>query len=90
MRREMPDVSVKGYYYNLDKSPYSYQSPYGDSFKLPSKKRLEMIERQVPEALRRLDKLLDAHDLRNTLPPDMIPLLGRYVVQAVYDSIVKR
>lgn len=87
---ERNDVSVKGYYYNLDKSPYEWVSPYGDTYKMPSKKRLEMIEKQAPVALRRLDKLLEAHNLRDVMPRDLVTLLGRYVVQAVYDNIVRR
>lgn len=85
-----PDKSAKGYYYNLEKSPYRWTSPYGDSFSLPSQKRVEMMEKRVPEALRRMEKLLDAHDLRNQLPEELITLLGRYVVRAVYDEIVRR
>ena len=86
----LPEVSVKGYYYNLDKSPYEWKSPYGDSFKLPSAKRLEMMEKQVPVALHRLEKLLDAHGLREALPQEIQSLVGRYIVQAVYDGIVRR
>lgn len=84
------DVSVKGYYYNLDISPYGYTSPYGDFFHLPSIKRVEMMEKRVPVALRRLDKLLDAHDLRKVLPPDMPQMLARFVIKAVYEEIVRR
>lgn len=85
-----PDVSVKGYYYNLDISPYVWTSPYGDLFHLPSRKRVEMMEKRVPLALRRLEKLLDAHDLRKVLPPEMPAMLGRFIVQAVYDEVVRR
>lgn len=86
----LPDVSAKGYYYNLEKSPYVWISPYGDSYKLPSRKRVEMIEKQVPEALSRLDKLLEKYELRDSLPPDLVTLLGRYLVNAVYNRIVSR
>ncbi len=83
-----PDVSVKGYYYNLDKSPYVWTSPYGDSFKLPSAKRLEMMDKRCADALGRLDKLLDCYDLKHVLPDDLSRLLARYIIKAVYQGII--
>lgn len=85
-----PDVSVKGYYYNLDISPYVWTSPYGDSFHLPSAKKMEMMGKRVPKALHRLEKLLDAHDLREVLPPDLERMLARFIIQAVYEELVRR
>lgn len=85
-----PDVSVKGYYYNLDISPYVWTSSYGDSFHLPSAKKMEMMEKRVPKALHRLEKLLDAHDLREVLPPDLERMLARFIIQAVYEELVRR
>ena len=87
---QRPDVSVKGYYYNLDKSPYVWFSPYGDSFKLPSKKRLEMMEKRVPVALHRWEKLMETHDLKEVLPPDLERLIAKYIIQAVYEDLVRR
>ena len=84
------DVSAKGYYYNLEKSPYVWESPYGDSFKLPSRKRLDMMKERTQEETRRLDKLLDRNDLRDIVPPDLVTLLYKYIIQAVYESIVGR
>ena len=85
-----PEKSVRGYFYDLNKSPYEWVSPYGDTFKLPSRKRLEMMEKQVPEALHRLDKLLRAYNLREIIPDDLARLLAKYVIEAVYANIVKR
>ena len=85
-----PDVSAKGYYYNLDKSPYVWVSPYGDYFKLPSAKRVEMMDKRSRDALSRLEKLLDSYDLKNVLPDDLALKLGKYIVQAVYEGIVGR
>lgn len=79
-----PDVSAKGYYYNLDKSPYVWVSPYGDYFKLPSAKRVEMMDKRSRDALGRLEKLL------TVLPDDLARQLGKYIVQAVYEGIVGR
>ena len=87
---ERPDVSAKGYYYNLDKSPYVWVSPYGDYFKLPSAKRVEMMDKRSRDALGRLEKLLDSYDLKNVLPDDLALQLGKYIVQAVYEGIVGR
>lgn len=87
---DRPDVSVKGYYYNLDKSPYVWKSPYGDSFKLPSKKRVELMDKRVYNALTRYEKLLAAHNLESVLPDDLQRLVGRYIVQSVYEEIIRR
>lgn len=87
---DRPDVSVKGYYYNLDISPYVWTSPYGDLFHLPSAKKLEMMEKRVPAALRRLDKFLDAHELRVILPQGLDVVLAQLVIRAVYEELVRR
>lgn len=84
------DVSVKGYYYNLEKSPYVWISSYGDSFHLPSAKKLEMMEKRVPVALRRLDKFLDAHNLRDIMPAGLDVVLEKLVVDAVYEELIRR
>lgn len=86
---EKPVVSVKGYYYDLEKSPYVWESPYGDSFKLPSKKRLQMMEKRVPIALHRLEKLLVAHNLKDIMPEELKVLVAKYVIRAVHIDIVK-
>lgn len=83
------DVSVKGYWYNLEKSPYVWVSPYGDSYRLPSQKRLEMMEKRTEDELRRLDKLLDRNDLRRMIPEQMIDLIRHYVIEAVHRQIVE-
>lgn len=85
-----PDVSAKGFYYNLSKSPYVWLSPYGDYFKLPSAKRVEMMDKRAKEAIGRLDKLLETYELKNVLPDDLAQQLGKYIVQAVYEGIVGR
>ena len=85
-----PDVSAKGFYYNLSKSPYAWVSPYGDYFKLPSAKRVEMMDKRAREALGRLEKLLESYELKTVLPNDLALQLGKYIVQAVYEGIVGR
>ena len=82
------DVSERGYYYNLEKSPYEWKSPYGDSYKLPSAKRLEMMETRAQAARNQVNKLLERHKLIESLPPDFVEKLHRYMIEAVYRQIV--
>lgn len=90
MTYHRPDKSVKGYYYNLDISPHVWKSPCGDSYKLPSAKRVELMEKRVQESLKRLDKLLQTHNLADVLPPEMVTMLKRYIIQGVYEGIIGR
>lgn len=82
------EVSVKGYYYRLEKSPYEFTSPYGDVFKLPSRKRLEMMHRQTKEALARCEKFFARNGLEG-MPEELKDLTRKYVIEAVYRSIVE-
>ena len=82
------DVSAKGYYYNLGKSPYVWKSPYGDIYRLPSAKRLEMMETKTTEEIQRVNKLLRRNNLENVLPDEIVNLIKRYCVEAVYRQIV--
>lgn len=89
MQNDRPIKSIKGYYYDLSKSPYVWESPYGDTYKLPSQKRLEMMGKRSEIALHRLEKLLDAHNLREIMPEELRVLLAKYVILAVHAEIVK-
>ena len=90
MTYHRPDKSVKGYYYNLDVSPHVWKSPCGDSYKLPSAKRVELMEKRVRESLIRLDKLLAKHNLADAIPAEMITLLKKHIIKAVYEGIIGR
>lgn len=82
--------SARGYYYKLDESPYVYQSPYGDSFHLPSAKRLEMMEKQTHADLVKLDRALERMDLSGDLEPELLHLLRKAVIRAAHRRIISR
>lgn len=82
-------VSRRGYYYDLDLSPYGYTSPYGDFYKLPSAKRLDMMQREAKAAMQRIDKLIERNDLGAWVPKEIIILLHKAAINAVYDRLVR-
>lgn len=84
------DVSAKGYYYNLDISPYEWTSPYGDVYRMPSRKRAEMMDARVAEETERLHKYLDRSNLRGVIQPEIVTLLHKTLIQIVYDTIIGR
>lgn len=81
-------VSVKGFYYDLEKSPHVWVSPCGDSYKLPSAKRVEMMDKYSAQEIEKLDRFLIRSGMNETLPPEIIHLLKRCMTDAVYKSIV--
>ena len=84
-----PVVSVKGYYYQLDKSPYEYTSPYGDLYKMPSRKRLEMMHERVALQMERCDKFFKRHELDMIAPEEVQILVRKFCIEAIYREIVK-
>lgn len=78
--------SRRGVYYDLNISPYGFNSPYGDSFKFSSEKKLEIFTRDIPKELKRVDDLLARHDLKEYVPDEIVDLIKR----AVYRSFYKR
>lgn len=86
--RRNETVSVKGFYYDLEKSPHVWTSPCGDSYRLPSSKRVEMMEKYSTQEISRLTRFLDKTGLNKTLPPEIIHLLQRSLLDAVYQRIV--
>lgn len=87
MEGDEAKVSRRGYYYDLSKSPYGYTSPYGDFYKLPSAKKLEMMERESGAAIGRVNKLIERNNLENFLPVEIIVLLHKAAINAVYDRM---
>lgn len=81
-------VSAKGFYYNLEKSPHVWISPCGDSYRLPSAKRVEMMEKYSAQEITKLSRFLAKTGLDETLPPEIIHLLQRSLLDAVYNRIV--
>ena len=80
-------VSRYGVYRDLDKSPYEYESPYGDLFKFRSQKKLDIYTREIQTELDRVDKLLDRLSLAEYIPGEIIQLLYRSTYRALYKHI---
>lgn len=86
----MPDnrpVSRRGVYKDLTLSPYEFQSPYGDTFKFSSEKRLEIYTRDVPKEVERVSKLIARHDLDDFIPQEIVSMIYRAVYKAFYRKV---
>lgn len=85
----MTDVKIsrRGVYYDLTQSPYEYHSPYGDSFKFSSEKKLEIYTRDIPKELARVDALFERHDLKKHVPDEIIDLVKRAVYRSFYNRV---
>ena len=79
--------SRRGVYYDLTKSPYEYESPYGDLFKFSSRKKLEIYTRDIVKEVDRLTRNLERHRLGDYLPDEIIQLLYRATFQCFYRKI---
>lgn len=77
-------VSRRGVYYDLSLSPYEYITPYGDSFKFRSQKKLEIYTRDVEKEIIKLDKLIEKHSLWECIPDEIIALLRRQLYRSFY------
>ena len=82
-------ISARGVYYDLSLSPYEYQTPYGDIFKFPSKKKLEIYTRDISKEVERVNKTLSRHDLGNLLPDEIIQLIYRACFRSFYRKVVE-
>lgn len=82
-------VSARGVYYDLELSPYEYHTPYGDLFKFPSRKKLDMYTRDIKKETERLSKALNRNGLYNHLPDEIISLLYRACYRSLYWHIVE-
>lgn len=80
-------ISSRGVYYDLTKSPYEFITPYGDFYKFSSEKKLEIYKRDIPFQLKQLNRLLDRHDLKDFIPPEIVILLERAVYESFYKKI---
>lgn len=84
---ERPVVSARGVYYDLTKSPYRYESPYGDIFKFSSAKKLEMYTRDVPKEIKRVDALVERHNLGDFITDECRNLMRKAMYRAFYRKI---
>ena len=82
-------VSRYGVYRDLEKSPYRYQSPYGDLFKFPSQKKLDIYTREIQKELDQVGKLLNRLQLGDYLPDEIVKLLYRSTYKALYRKVVR-
>lgn len=79
--------SRRGVYYDLTMSPYEVKTPYGDIFKFSSAKKMEIYVRDVDKEIKRVDDLIDRHDLREWCPEEVINLLKRAVTKSFYKQV---
>ena len=82
-----PIKTARGVYLDLTKSPYEYNTPYGDLFKFSSAKKLEIYRRDIVKELGRLEKILERNEMSGFLPDEIIQLLTRAVYRAFYRKI---
>lgn len=82
-------VSRYGVYRDLTKSPYEYASPYGDLFKFPSEKKLEIYTREIQKELDQVTKALNRLHLVDYIPGEIIQLLYRSTYKALYRKVVR-
>lgn len=82
-------VSRYGVYRDLTKSPYEYVSPYGDLFKFPSEKKLEIYTREIQKELDQVTKALNRLHLVDYIPGEITQLLYRSTYKALYRKVVR-
>lgn len=82
-------VSRYGVYRDLNQSPYEYKSPYGDLFKFPSQKKLDMYTRDIQNELDRITKTVNRLHLGEFIPAEVIQLLYRSTYKALYRKVVR-
>lgn len=82
-----PIKTARGVYLDLTKSPYEYKTPWGDTFKFSSAKKLEIYTRDIPKEVARLEKLMERHNLGGFVPDEIVQLMTRAVYRAFYRKI---
>ena len=82
-------VSRYGVYRDLNLSPYEYESPYGDLFKFPSQKKLDIYTREIQTELDRVGKMLERLHLEDYLQDEIVQLLYRSTFKALYRKVVR-
>lgn len=79
--------SRRGVYYDVTKSPYVYESPYGDLFRFSSSKKLAMYTRDITKELGRLTAALERNGLHNYLAECEVKRLHKLTYMALYRKI---
>lgn len=80
--------TARGVYKDLTVSPYEYKAPYGELFKFPSQKKLEMYTRDIETELDRITKAVDRLQLREFLAPWVLQHIRVATYKALYRKIV--
>lgn len=80
--------SLRGVYYDLSQSPYEFTTPYGDCFKFPSEKKLEIYTRDIETEKERISKVFKRFDIEQRVPKEIINLIYKEVYRAFYYRIV--
>ena len=80
-------ISRRGVYYDLTLSPYEYTTPYGDTFKFSSEKKLAIYTRDVVKEVKRVEDLFKRNDLKKLVPDEIIELVKRAVYTAFYKQV---
>ena len=80
-------VSRYGVYRDLEKSPYRYESPYGDIFKFRSQKKLDIYTRDIQKEIDKVRKFVSRMGLDSYIPKEIIQLLYRSTYKALYDHV---
>lgn len=81
-------ISRRGVYKDLNLSPYEFRTPYGDLFKFPSRKKLDIYTREIQTELDRVHKMLDRLHLEDYIPCEIVQLLCRATYKALYCKVV--
>lgn len=78
-------VSRRGVYRDLSLSPYEFITPYGDIFKFPSKKKMDVYARQIALEMEKVLEALVKRDVLGRLTDESILDLERKLYIAVYE-----
>jgi hypothetical protein len=82
-----PIKSRYGVYRDLEKSPYEFTNPYGDTFKFRSQKKLEIYQREIEKEVERVGKFLGRLGLESYIPSEIVGMLYRRTYRALYDHV---
>ena len=88
MYRKQKDISARGVYYNLDKSPWEYTDELGNIFKFSSQKKLDIFCRKVKEKQNQF--FIEMENLKNLgfeIPEQYSKNLPK-IPKMVYDKII--
>lgn len=79
------DISARGVYYNLEISPYRYESPNGEIFKFSSQKKMDMFVNRVETLRNNLIKMIDKY--RDVLGEEWMNITIYYSELCIYKHV---